>query len=153
MRQQYLPLVLFAILAFIGAAGCSILNPPPEATPIPFALHNSEDVFNAFARAGLQMQNPVKEMNVGARGAPGEFSDRYLFEIPRIAPLGGQIIIFATPQQLQAWQDYIERLRNDSSTRRDVVYVYVKDNVMVQLSASLTTAEANAYRDALMAMT
>lgn len=152
MRQQYLPLVLFAILACFGAVGCSILNPPPEATAIPFARHNAEAVFNAFARAGLQMQNPVKEMNVGARGAPSEFSDRYLFELPRIAPLGGQIIVFATPQQLQAWQDYIERLRNDSSTRRDVVYVYVKDNVMVQLSASLTTAEANAYRDALMAM-
>jgi hypothetical protein len=92
-------------------------------------------------------------MNVGARGAPSEFSDRYLFEVPRIAPLGGQVIVFASAQQLQAWQDYIERLRNDSTTRRDVVYVYVKDNVMVQLSASLTTAEANAYRDAVVALT
>jgi hypothetical protein len=153
MRQQYLPLLLFAILAFFGSAGCSILNPPPAPTAIPFALHTSEDVFNAFARAGLQMQNPTKEMNVGARGAPSEFSDRYLFEVPRIAPLGGQVIVFASAQQLQAWQDYIERLRNDSTTRRDVVYVYVKDNVMVQLSASLTTAEANAYRDAVVALT
>lgn len=153
MRQQYLPLVLFAILAFFGTSGCSILNPPPAPTAIPFNLHTSEDVFNAFARAGLQMQNPTKEMNVGARGAPSEFSDRYLFEVPRIAPLGGQVIVFATAPQLQAWQAYIETLRNDSDTRRDVVYVYVKDNVMVQLSASLTTAEANAYRDALMALT
>ncbi len=153
MRQQYLPLVLFAILAFFGVSGCSILNPPPAPTAIPFALHTSEDVFNAFARAGLQMQNPLKEMNMGARGAPTEFSDRYLFEVPRIAPLGGQIIVFASAPQLQAWQDYIERLRNDSATRRDVVYVYVKDNVMIQLSASLTNAEASAYRDALMALT
>ena len=152
MRQQYLSLVLLAIFAVLGASGCAILNPPPAATAIPFEQHSAEDVFNAFARAGLQMQNPVKEMTVQGRGAPSEFSDRYLFEIPRIAPLGGQVIVFGNAQQLEAWQAYVERLRNDSATRRDVVFVYFQDNVMVQLSASLTNQEAAGYQNALTAI-
>jgi hypothetical protein len=50
------------------------------------------------------------------------------------------------------WQDYVAQLRADSTTRRDVVYVYVKNNVMLQVNANLTTEEANAFRDALEGM-
>ena len=146
MRQQYLSLVLLAMIALFGA-GCGVLN-PPQPTAIPFQQLSAEDVFNAFGRAGLQMQNPQKEMNVG-RGAPSEFADRYVFEIPRVAPAGGQVIVFSDAAQMQAWQDFVERLRGDSSTRRDVVYVYTNQNVMLQLSAALTNQEAAAYRDAL----
>src|SRR4051812_44750914 len=81
MRQQYLPLVVLAILAVFGASGCGVLN-PPQPTDVPFVQHNAEDVFNAFGRAGLQIQNPEKNMLVSGRGAPSSFSDRYLFEIP-----------------------------------------------------------------------
>lgn len=148
MRQQYLSLVLLAMIALFGA-GCDALN-PPQPTAIPFQQLSAEDVFNAFARAGLQLQNPQKEMIVQGRGAPTQFADRYVFEIPRVAPAGGQVLVFSDAAQLQAWQEYIDRLRNDSATRRDVVYVYVNQNVMLQLSASLTNLEASAYRDAFM---
>ncbi len=146
--QQYLALVLFAILTV--AAGCSALGlGQPTPTAIPFDRYGVQDVFNAFARAGLQVQNPEKASAALGRGAPTEFQDRYLFEIARIAPAGGQILVFATPEQLQAWQDYVTRLRNDPATRRDVVYVYAKANILLQLNTTLTTQEANAYRDAL----
>lgn len=148
MRQQYLSLVLLAMIALFGA-GCDVLN-PPQPTAIPFQQLSAEDVFNAFARAGLQLQNPQKETTVQGRGAPTGFADRYVFEIPRVAPAGGQVLVFSDAAQLQAWQEYIDRLRNDSATRRDVVYVYVNQNVMLQLSASLTNLEAAAYRDAFM---
>ncbi len=147
MRQQYLALVLLAILAVFAAGGCGVLN-PTTPTPVPFQRYSAQDVFNAFARASLEMQNPEKAMVMQGRDAPSDFSDRYTFEIPRIAPAGGQIIVFSSPDQLQAWQAYVEKLRNNSTTRRDVVYVYVKDNVLLQLSANLTTQEAMAYRDA-----
>src|SRR4051812_653375 len=110
MRQQYLPLVVLAILTVFGASGCGILN-PPQPTAVPFVRYGAEDVFNAFARAGLQIQNPEQSMNVSGRGAPSGFSDRYLFEIPRIAPAGGQIIVFSSADQMQAWQHYIDTLR------------------------------------------
>ena len=138
----------------IAVAGCATLGigGSPTATPIPFDHIDVQDVFNAFARAGLEIANPEKQMLVQGRGAPTEFRDRYIFEIPRIAPNGGQIIAFASPEQLQEWQGYIDKLRSDSETRRDVVYVYVNGNILIQLSASLTTSEANAYRDALMSL-
>lgn len=150
-RQQYLALVLFAILTV--TAGCSSLGlGQPTATPIPFDRYSAQDVFNAFARAGLQIQNPEKATTVLGRGAPTEFRDRYLFEVPRIAPAGGQVIEFANQTELQAWQDYIQQLSSNSATRRDVIYVYVKGNIMLQLNANLTAQEANAYRDALEGM-
>ncbi len=151
MRQQYLPLVVLAILAVFGASGCGVLN-PQQPTAVPFVRYGAEDVFNAFGRAGLQIQNPEKNMTVIGRGAPSGFSDRYLFEIPRIAPAGGQIIVFSSADQLAAWQHYIETLRASTDTRRDVVYVYVKENVMLQLSANLTNQEADGYSDAFMAL-
>ena len=151
MRQQYLPLVVLAILAVFGASGCGVLN-PPQPTAVPFVRYGAEAVFNAFGRAGLQIQNPEKNMTVSGRGAPSGFSDRYLFEIPRIAPAGGQIIVFSTPDQLKAWQHYIETLRANAETRRDLVYTYVKENVLLQLSANLTNEEAQGYRDAFMGL-
>ncbi len=150
-RQQYLALVLFAILTI--TAGCSALGlGQATPTPIPFDRYSAQNVINAFARAGLPVQNPEKATTVLGRGAPTGFRDRYLFEVPRIAPAGGQIIEFATPAELQAWQDYIQQLSSSSATRRDVIYVYVQGNIMLQLNANLTTQEANAYRDALAGM-
>jgi hypothetical protein len=152
MRLQYLSLLLLAIFALVAVSGCALLI-GVTPTPVPFEKFGAQDVFNAFARASLQMQNPEKSMVVEGRGAPGEFSDRYVFEVPRIAPAGGQIVVFADAEQMQAWQDYIERLRNNSETRRDVVFVYFNQNVMLQLNPQLTNQEAFAYRDAFMGMT
>lgn len=149
MRQQYLALLLLAMLAVFLSSGCAILN-PTTPTPAPFERYGVGDVFNAFARASLEVQNPQQSTNIQGRGAPSHFSDRYIFELPRIAPSGGQIIVFADASQLQEWQAYIDRLRSSADTRRDVVYVYFKDNVMLQLSTNMTNQEANAYRDAFM---
>ncbi|HVU12880.1 MAG TPA: hypothetical protein VHD90_16495 [Phototrophicaceae bacterium] len=142
MRQQYLALVLLAILV----AGCGILN-PPQPTVVPYDRLGAQDVFNAFARAGLEMQNPVQDLVV-SRDAPTGLKDRYTFEIPSIAPAGGQIIVFSTPDQLKAWQDYVAKLRNDSTQRRNVVFVYFNKNLMLELNPSLTNDQAAPYRDA-----
>jgi hypothetical protein len=147
--------VLLAILT-VFMSGCSSLGGlfgPPTATPIPFDRYDAEDVFNTFARAGLQLGNPTLNMNVQGRGAPINFRSRYIFEVPRIAPNGGQIIVFATPEQMAEWQAYIRRLDADSTTHRDVIYTYWTSNLMLQLSASLTNQEAAAYRDAFMTLT
>ncbi|MFQ3566014.1 MAG: hypothetical protein SNJ59_03355 [Aggregatilineales bacterium] len=147
MRKRYLVsgvLAMFAVLV-----GCSGLNiGASQPTPVPFDRHTAEDVLRAFSVAGLPVQNVQRDMLIG-RGAPSTFSDRYVFEIERIAPLGGQILIFSTAGALAEWENYIAQLRANSSTRRDVVYVFVKDNVMLQVNAALTTQEANAFRAAL----
>jgi hypothetical protein len=150
MVKQYLFLLVMTMTAL--TAGCASLGiGEPTATPIPFNRYTAQDVFSAMSAANLQVQNSQRDLVVG-RGAPSTFIDRYIFEIPRIAPSGGQVLIFETPEGLSEWQEYIGQLRSDNSTRRDVVYVFVKDNVMLQVNANLTTQEANAYRDALMGM-
>lgn len=155
MRQRYLSLVLLAILSALAVSGCSSLGGlfgPPTPTPIPFDRYSIEDVFNTFARAGLQVGNPTQSMDVG-RGAPINFRSRYIFEVPRIAPGGGQVVVFSSPEQMAEWQAYINRLDSDSTTHRDVIYTYWTANLMLQMSASLTNAEAAAYRDAFMTLT
>lgn len=150
MVKPYLVLLLLTMTAL--AAGCASLGiGQPTATPIPFERYSAQDVFDAFSTAGVEAQNLQRDMVVG-RGAPAYFKDRYVFEIPRIAPQGGQIIVFDRPEDLAAWQAYVADLRSESATRRDVVYVYVKDNVLLQVNANLTTQEAGAYEDALMGL-
>lgn len=152
LRLRYLVLLVLATLALGVVAGCASLGiGQPTATPTPFNRYTAESVTRAFSTAGLPVQNVERDLVVG-RGAPSEFSDRYIFEITRIAPLGGQFIIFQTAEELQAWLNYIETLRADSSTRRDVVYVYTNSNVLLQLNANLTQTEAMAFQQALQSM-
>ena len=115
MVKRYLFLLLLTITVFI--AGCASLGiGQPTATVIPYNRYTAQDVFSAFSTAGLQVQNSQRDMLVG-RGAPAGFSDRYVFEIPRIAPAGGQVLIFDRPEGLAEWEAYIERLRADTATR------------------------------------
>ncbi len=142
--QRYLVVL---VLATTTLAGCGLGQPPPP-TPLPFARHTALDVANAFAAAGLSVQNPVRDLVVG-REAPSTFNDRYTFEIDAVAPDGGQILIFNDPARLGEWEAYVNRLRSTSSTRRDVVYTYLHHNVLLQLNANLLPDQAAAYRDAL----
>jgi hypothetical protein len=129
-------------------AGCG-----SQPTPTPFALYTADDVLNALTNAGVSVVSPERDMTAG-RDAPSGFIDRYTFiiNIRDIAPNGGQLLVFDNAAAMDEWRQYIERLRGSSATRREVVYVYEKGNVMLQVNANLTNAEAEAYRDALMAM-
>lgn len=147
MFKRYLLCLLSATLALLtGCGGLPFGSPTP--TPIPFGLYSAQDVIEVLLAAGLDVINPAPQVTAG-RDEPGEFAERYVFEISSIAPAGGQILIFSSPDQLAAWQAYFDRLRNSSATRRTVVYVYTQHNVMVQLNSLLGNAEAIRYRDAL----
>jgi hypothetical protein len=113
--RRYLAVLFIAISALVS--GCANEPPPP-----PFDTLTAQEVVDALDAAGATVQNPVADMVVG-RDAPSTFSERIVFQIPSIAPEGGQIVIFRTPADLQAWQAYIETLRADPDSRRSVVYV------------------------------
>ena len=153
MTQPYRVVRAVAILligVLVGA--CSALpGQTPTATPIPFDRFRAQEVIEQLSAVGLTFQNAQSNTVVG-RGAPATFNTRIIFEIPRIAPGGGQIMTFADPEALQAWQDFVTDMRNDPATRRDVVYVYVNQNALLQLNADLTNQEAQAYRDAFLAL-
>src|SRR5262245_18689150 len=132
MMKRYLFLLLLTMTVL--ASGCESLGiGQQQPTAVPFNLYRAQDVIDAFSTAGLQVQNVQRDMAVG-RGAPNTFNERFVFEVPRIAPAGGQILVFQTQEDLTAWQDYIAQLRADSETRRDVVYVFVKNNVLLQVN-------------------
>ena len=143
--------LVLLVLAMSALAGCGGQQGPPPPTPVPFVRHNGQQVLDALANAGLSVQNAQRDRVVG-RDAPVSFQDRYTFEIAEMAPRGGQVLVFDAPEDLAEWEQYIERLRGRSTTRRDVIYTYVHHNIMLQLTADLPPDRAQAYRDALLAM-
>ena len=153
MKQRYLVLLVLAMLALggCGGSGGSIFGGPAEPTALPFQRHTGQDVLNALGAAGLSVDRPTRDMVVG-RDAPTTFSDRYTFEITSVAPNGGQVLVFDNPASMQEWVDFIERLRSDSNTRRDVIYTYVHNNVILQINTNLLPDEANRYKAALEGM-
>ena len=140
--KRYLVLLVLTTLLL---AGCGT---PPEPTVIPFVRHDAQSVLSALVDAGLSVERPTRDRVVG-RDAPGTFSDRYVFEIASVAPLGGQVLIFDRAEGLAAWQAYIDTLRASSATRRDVANTFVHHNVLLQVNADLPLDEAAAYRRAL----
>ncbi len=154
MLKRYLVRMGIAILVFMSLAGCAgggNLFGEPAPTEIPFARFTSQDVLNAFSTAGITIEVIQREMLIG-RDAPSTFIDRYTFQVPRIAPSGGQLLIFENEAGLAEWENYISRLRADVATRRDVSYVYINSNALVQVNANLTPPEANQFRDAVASL-
>lgn len=149
MTKQYrVPFTIAILLCGLLLSAC---GGEEAATPVPFARFDAQQVFDALTAAGLTIQNPVSNTNAG-RGAPLTFNQRYVFEIPRIAPQGGQVVIFRTTEDLKAWEDWIATLRNNPDTRRDVVYVYTNGNALLQLNANLTNQEASAFRQVFLGL-
>lgn len=150
LRPPVLLLVIGLLLLLMGC-GPGGIGGSSEPTALPFNRLTAEQVLQALTTAGTGIQNIQRDMLIG-RDAPSTFSDRYIFEIASIAPNGGQVLIFDTPENLAAWQDYISSLRADAGTRRSVIYVFVAANALLQVNANLTTTEANVFRDALLAL-
>ena len=142
MLRAFAGFLLLISTLLISACGAN------QPTAIPFGTYSAQNVIDALQAAGLDLQNIQRAMQVG-RDAPTTYNDRYIFEIPSIAPQGGQILIFSSDANMQAWRDYIELLRQDRVTRRDVVYVYENANVMVQVNSNLPVDDANVFRDTI----
>lgn len=148
MSKQYSVLLLtIAVLL----AGCGIIN-PPAPTPQPYNKYTAQDVIRAFNAAGLSVINAQRDMLTG-RDAPSSHSDRYTFEMEDL-PIGsgGQILVFDSAEGQSEWQQWFDTLRSDPATRSSVIYVFSKDNIILQLNTALMPADANRYRDALNGM-
>ncbi len=141
MRQPYRVFSLLAIVFLLAACG----EQPQQI--VSFDKYDAQSVLDGLKNAGLNIVNERRDMQVPP-GVPATFNERYLFEIERIAPAGGQLLTFNSADNMQAWQRYVEGQRASSSTRRDFVYVYNRDNALLVLSPALTTDEAAAYRTA-----
>lgn len=136
--------VVLVALSLIALVACG----NPQATPTPtFRQFTSDRVVAAFARAGL----PVTDAHPGQPWKAGDLwpnvaLDRVVFTIPAIAPLGGVVQTFETPDDLAAMRAFYARLPDLAP------YVYANGNALVQLGNGLSQAEAEQFNAALLAM-
>lgn len=114
----------------------------------PAGTSSSTEVVQAFQDAGLEVGEsyPVEEEpGWGERPIPKTYTEATRFTIPSLGgDAGGRVFVFATEGDLTAVRGYYEGL--DDPLRP---YVYVKGNVLLQLTNLLPEAEAERYSAAL----
>lgn len=109
----------------------------------------SQDVVGFFVNAGLECENPQPLADDGT--LPVAASDAVQCVIPSLSPdYSTRIFSFSDPNQLQELRAYY-----DSQAQADLTnfsWVFVKDNVLVQISGDLPDDWASNYEAALNRM-
>jgi hypothetical protein len=133
-------------------------TPAPESTTIPtveptrvFAKWNSDQVLGAFVNAGLDV-GPMRWMKAEDYGlAPKLAMDGTRFFIPSLcADCGGRILAFKDQAGLNATADYYLSL--NQSDPASFSWIFMKDNIIVQLNGNTPETLARKYEEALNSM-
>jgi hypothetical protein len=130
----------------------------PESTVIPtveptraFAKWNSDQVLGAFVNAGLEV-GPMRWMKADDYGeVPMLAMDGTRFFIPSLcADCGGRIFAFDNQAGLDATAEYYSSL--NQSDPASFSWIFMKDNIIVQLNGDTPEALARKYEAALNSM-
>jgi hypothetical protein len=133
-------------------------TPAPESTTIPivepkraFAKWNSDQVLGAFVDAGLEV-GPMRWMKSDDYGlAPMLAMDGTRFFIPSLcAECGGRILAFKDQAGLDATAEYYLSL--NQSDPASFSWIFMKDNIIVQLNGDTPETLARKYEAALNSM-
>ena len=124
--------------------------PPPTPTST-FQRWSYQQAQQAIMNAGLEFEN-VREMTTDDYGlAPMNALEGYRFIIPSLcADCGGRLYIFDDPQKLCQMKEYYDGLAEVSAMFFS--WVFVQDNVLIQISGDLPEAQALQYQQALVNM-
>ena len=129
-------------------------SPPPAASSseaagaasTSFQKWKTSQVVNAFKAAGLELENPrpmSKPKDYGA--APTIDTEATQFTIPSLGEGGGgHIYSFASEDNLEKMVQYYANASTDNFS-----WVYVKDNILVQIDGRLPEEKAKQYEAAL----
>ena len=130
------------------ATAAPTFTPVPTATPA-FSRWKSSQVVDAFKAAGLEVIQPTL-MTVKDYGLSPMAADEGIhFIIPSLCvDCGGRIFSFSTPEDLALMQSYYVSLSKKVSAAL-FSWVFVKDNILVQINGDLPEAQANKYQAAL----
>lgn len=133
----------------------------PANTPTPsassqtggqFAKYVSGDAMQAFDVAGLEIgsvEGMTEPSDFGL--APFLTTNAIHFTIPSLCPdCGARVFAFDNPEDLQTMQNYYESLGDVSAAFAS--WVFVKDNLLVQLNGELPEERAREYEAALQAL-
>lgn len=125
-------------------------TPEPTPTP-PFEKWTSEQVIKAFKAAGLEAEEirPMTKDDYGM--APMTAVEGTRFLIPSLcSDCGGRVFSFASPEDLEMMKAYYVELGRVSAIFFS--WVFVKDNILVQINGDLPEEKAKQYEAALDAM-
>lgn len=124
----------------------------PEMTSTPtFMIWNTQQVVDAFKIAGLEAEN-ARPMTVDDYGmAPMLALEATRFIIPSLcADCGGRIMSFNKNEDLEVVKNYYDELAKSSALFFS--WVFVKDNILVQINGDLPEPIAKQYETALFDM-
>jgi len=124
-------------------------SPTPEmsATPI-FEKWTTAQVAQAFKDADLEYQDPKLMTKEDYGISPMAATEGIHFLVPSVcSDCGGRIFSFATEQDLKITQTYYENLGKNSAALFS--WVFVKDNILVQINGDLPEDKAKLYQNAL----
>ena len=121
---------------------------PLPATSIPFVLWDTQQVVDTFRLAGLEVSNPRPMTSDDYGLVPMLATQGTRFFIPTVCPdCGGRIMSFANQEDLVIVRDYYAQM-----TRFGAVlfsWVFVRNNILVQINGELPEESARVYEAAL----
>lgn len=124
----------------------------PEATPTPaFIVWNTQQVVDAFLAAGLEATD-VRPMTKDDYGiAPMLAIEAIRFYFPSLCEnCGGRIMSFSNQADRDTLKEYYTKLAESSALF--FTWVFVKDNILVQMNGDVPEADARLYEAALDGM-
>ncbi|MFZ3150224.1 MAG: hypothetical protein WA116_00915 [Anaerolineaceae bacterium] len=130
--------------------------PPTPTLAIPptptFALWTVQDAQAAITTADLEFVSPYPMTKDDYGPAPLSAQEAIRFLIPSLcADCGGRIYSFATQEDLDLMENYYTELGKQSALLFS--WVFIKDNLLIQLNGNLPEAQALEYQAALTNIT
>lgn len=160
-REIPVTVIVTQIVQVVVTATPPPFTPTPQATPTPqftatsaptvapvFQKWASDQVVDAFRSAGLGIADarPVTKDDYGM--APMTAAEGTRFLIPSLCPdCGGRIFSFTSQADLAAMETYYVELGRSSAAFFS--WVFVKDNILVQINGDLAEDKAKGYQAAL----
>jgi hypothetical protein len=129
----------------------SITSPITTTTPgtaKPFVVWSPQQVLEAFQSAGLEVSNPRAMTSDDYGLVPMLAVNGTRFFIPSVCvDCGGRIMSFSNEEDLTIVRDYYAQMGRFSAVLFS--WVFVKDNILVQINGELPEANARKYEAAL----
>ncbi len=143
-RVQTVVVTELMVVVVTATPAATIGLPVASGTPNPFVVFTSEQVAQVFRREGLEVDHP-RPMTADDYGlVPMLASEGTRFFIPSIcADCGGRIMSFANKQDLTIVQDYYAQMEHFGAVLAS--WVYVKDNILLEINGDLPEADAQKY--------
>jgi hypothetical protein len=124
---------------------------PSAAAPSGFVVWDVQQVLDTFLAAGLEATDSRPMISDDYGLVPMLALDGIRFFIPSIcSDCGGRIMSFADAEKLQIVRDYYGQMGRFSAVLFS--WVFVKDNILVQLNGELPEADARKYEAALSSL-